>query len=64
MKLSCSFHYTKNNYTDNNMPNAAADQIGIFYYLYDILHFPEELIFITIISCSLPNLFGEISFHH
>lgn len=40
------------------MPNAAADQIGIFYYLYDILHFPEELLFIPIMSCTLSNLFG------
>lgn len=40
------------------MLNAAADQIGIFYYSYDILYFPEQLLFRIIMSCTLPNLFG------
>lgn len=60
IKLFCNFHHTKNNYTfyDNNMLMLQQIRLGFFYYSYDILHFPEELLFITIMSCTLPNLFG------
>jgi len=40
------------------MSNVRADQIAIFYYLRDILYFPEELLFITNMSSTIPNLFG------